>query len=428
MSANEMQHHTNMTCSFCGLACDDIKIDVKGMQVIPDDNLPEFCKAHYRTASLEKKPDCLIEGKKATLDEAINHTAHLLQESKNPLLYGMCVDVQGAKDALQLADTCGATIDHINSTHSIKNSRVMQDEGWILGTFSEVINRAETIVIFGNRPITHFPRLVERLTHKQSLYRTQEPEFVMLGSWQDQPLPDGIKKYPHRSIIVEPEQLSGSIQRLSKAVVQLTSKRSHPDIQAEGSAGAIPRLAKKLLQCRYSTIIWSATEFDMPYASLVMETLSKTIKRINTQTRCVAFPLGGSLGDANFHQVATWQSGFHSRISFAQGFPEYNPIRYDGQRLLKEKETDFLLWVSSLEAKAPPLKFQPCAVIGHPALPYQDWMSVYIPVGIPGIDHRGYIFRTDTVVSLPLKKARDCGLPSASHVLQKLNNIISSKQ
>jgi formylmethanofuran dehydrogenase subunit B len=44
--------------------------------------------------------------------------------------------------------------------------------------------------------------------------------------------------------------------------------------------------------------------------------------------------------------------------------------------------------------------------------------DVFIPVGTPGIDHRGQIVRCDNVVSLPLKNLeRGAGLPSSVDVL-----------
>ncbi|MEY3885482.1 MAG: hypothetical protein RIS87_1257, partial [Pseudomonadota bacterium] len=51
--------------------------------------------------------------------------------------------------------------------------------------------------------------------------------------------------------------------------------------------------------------------------------------------------------------------------------------------------------------------------------------DVFIPVGIPGIDHAGAIARMDNVVSLPLKKVRESTLPTLSYVLTQINDSLT---
>jgi formylmethanofuran dehydrogenase subunit B len=45
-------------------------------------------------------------------------------------------------------------------------------------------------------------------------------------------------------------------------------------------------------------------------------------------------------------------------------------------------------------------------------------VDVLIPVGTPGLDHDGAVYRTDSVVSLPVRRLREAGLPSAADVLR----------
>ena len=43
-----------------------------------------------------------------------------------------------------------------------------------------------------------------------------------------------------------------------------------------------------------------------------------------------------------------------------------------------------------------------------------------IPVGTPGLDHAGSVYRTDAVVSLPVRRLRATGLPSVAEVLEAI--------
>ena len=47
-------------------------------------------------------------------------------------------------------------------------------------------------------------------------------------------------------------------------------------------------------------------------------------------------------------------------------------------------------------------------------------VDVAIPVGTPGLDHGGSIYRMDGVVSLPLRPLRQIGLPSAADVIRQI--------
>jgi len=60
----------------------------------------------------------------------------------------------------------------------------------------------------------------------------------------------------------------------------------------------------------------------------------------------------------------------------------------------------------------------PTIVLGGPRSAVDA--DVFIPVGTPGVDHPGNLFRTDSVVSLPLKAVRESPLPSAATVLHRI--------
>ena len=52
-------------------------------------------------------------------------------------------------------------------------------------------------------------------------------------------------------------------------------------------------------------------------------------------------------------------------------------------------------------------------------------VEVAIPVGTPGLDHAGSIYRMDGVVSLPRAPLRDLGLPSAAEVLRRIGTRLA---
>ncbi len=59
-------------------------------------------------------------------------------------------------------------------------------------------------------------------------------------------------------------------------------------------------------------------------------------------------------------------------------------------------------------------------IIGQPATKYNIEPDAFIPCGVPGIDYKGHIFRTDNVVSLPLSEIKISKHQSAQEILRDI--------
>ena len=67
-----------------------------------------------------------------------------------------------------------------------------------------------------------------------------------------------------------------------------------------------------------------------------------------------------------------------------------------------------------------PATAAPTIALLGPGMQASRPVEVAIPVGTPGLDHAGSIYRMDGVVSLPVLPLRDLGLPSAAEVLRRI--------
>jgi formylmethanofuran dehydrogenase subunit B len=63
-------------------------------------------------------------------------------------------------------------------------------------------------------------------------------------------------------------------------------------------------------------------------------------------------------------------------------------------------------------------------VLARPGFLPARSVDVLIPVGTPGLDHAGSVYRTDGVVSLPVRALRDTALPSAAQVLEAMRALL----
>ena len=67
------------TCTFCGCVCDDIELHADGDRIVKAKNACSLGESWFKHHTAERSyPDALIDGKPATLDDAIEAAAELL--------------------------------------------------------------------------------------------------------------------------------------------------------------------------------------------------------------------------------------------------------------------------------------------------------------------------------------------------------------
>ncbi|MEJ2454791.1 MAG: formylmethanofuran dehydrogenase subunit B [Candidatus Thiodiazotropha sp.] len=378
----------------------------------------ETARRFFDSAFTAKTPSPMIEGAAVSLEAAVSRAAELLENARSPLFAGLTTDVNGMRGLLELADRCGATLDHLNGDAMFRNLRVVQDNGWFTTTFTEVRNRADLILLVGSQSIERFPRLVERvLNPSQRLFTAgDERRLVLLGPWNPDALPDELAPLNPTLIPMPLESLMDAIGLLRGLVADRPVA-----VAREPWSEALVALAEQLKSAKYSVIAWSAAELDLPHAELTVQGLAALAKDLNETTRSAALPLAGSLGDITCNQVCTWQLGYPLRSRLQRGFPEHDPLLNRWQDLIARGENDMLLWVSALSAQAtPPPSDAPTLVLGHGGMAFERQPEVYIPVGVPGVDHPGHWYRSDSVCPLPLGRLRPDGPPSVSQIAQQL--------
>lgn len=408
---------------FCGIASDDLTIEVTGNDVKVLENGDSVTRAGFEAPIGDIQPR--IQGKPVTLDQAISHIVSLLVESKQPLIGGMGTDLNGARAAMSLADKSGAIIDSFYSPAAFRNILVLQDTGYMTTTLTEVRNRVDLLLVVGTDIESTFPRFFERMVWNQESMFEQDiasREVVYLGkkpSGDASTSPSGKKA---QVIACDNADLPEVISVLRALVKGKT-------VQAESVAGIavkdLKSLAEKLLAAKYSVVTWSGGQLDYDHAEATIQNVCEMIKEINATTRSNGLPLGGKEGDTTVNAVASWQSGYPMRTSFNRRFPDYDPFLNDSRRVLSNQEADVLLWVSSFNTSVvPPQMAEHTVVLGRSGMQFENEPEVYIPVGVPGIDHVGRTFRTDSVVSVPLRKLRDSGLPSVFEVLSAVEQAL----
>ncbi len=384
------------TCPFCGLLCDDVGVSA----------------SDGGTVSVSAR----VGGSAATFEQAVDAAAKILREAVQPLIGGLATDVAGMRAAVELADRCGAVLDHAGSTAKFRNLLAFQDRGAITTTLAEVRNRADLLVVVGTDVISRFPRFFERIAAPGGTLfglKDKDRRSIFLGA---RPPPDA----PGRTdwIACGQPELPDVLGALGALVAGVRLDAQH--------AGSVPlerlrELSNAMQAARYGVLVWAAADLNFPHAELSVQAIQRTLAALNRTTRFSGVPLGGSEADLTADAVLLWQVGCPFRTSFATGRPEYDPYLFDARRLLARREADALTWISTLSDLPPPEDLEaPLILLAGPNAAAADRADVYFPVATPGLDHAGHLVRTDKVLTMRLVATRPSERASCARVLRAI--------
>jgi formylmethanofuran dehydrogenase subunit B len=103
----------NATCTFCGCVCDDIELHAEGDKIVHSKAACSLGASWFKHHTAERLyPDALIDGKPATVDDAIEAAADHLYNANLPLIYGLSnVTCEAQREAVLVAEMTGGIID-----------------------------------------------------------------------------------------------------------------------------------------------------------------------------------------------------------------------------------------------------------------------------------------------------------------------------
>ena len=419
----------NATCPACGLLCDDVNLNTS-----PELTLQNGCAKSIRffeSAFASSSAMPLLAGKTTDMQSAINAAAEILRSSRQPLFAGLGTEVHGMRAIMSLAQKTNATLDHMHSEATVNNTRTMQNSGWLTTTLSEIKNRADVILAIGTDISSSHPRFFEKLVwNTDSLFDKPLPQVILLGAADNNHVvaadssnaataPDGT---PPQTIPAQITQLPEIINAMNAL---LNGKKLHSEAIAGIPLSTLNALVEKLTSAKYAVIAWSASALKIPHAELTIQSIVQLINKLNETSRAAGLPLNSGDGDSSVNNVSAWLTGYPTRSRFNDGIPEYDTVRFAAKQQLTE--CDALLWVSTFNPYPAPDCKAPTIVIGHPGTRFERMPDVFIPVGIPGVDHTGLMFRMDSSITLPLKKLRDSSLPTLSEVISNIETHLADE-
>ena len=409
-----MAFTNNVTCPFCSLLCDDLSVRNDRGQLEISANACRLARQGF--ASPPPPPEARLKGVTVTALQAVKAAAKLLKKSRKPLIAGLGTDVDGIRAALLLAEKTDAALLHTQEPYAAHNLQALQVRGGIMATLAELKNRADTVILIGSNVTGDYPRFIERFINSpHSLFTGRNRKLAYLGRPGRKEL-DACADHA-------PVVLSGRGLEIADDLALLRARLAPGRLPGHSRIPSaknrkLNQVAGMIRDAQYGVLVWCPAALPQDHADLVISSIQDLLRDLNTRQRFAGLSLGGSNGGASFQSVAAWQTGFPAGINFRAGRPTGAGI--------DTVDADSLLWISSFSDETPPALDVPTIVLSAHRSGAGD-ADVHIPVGTPGIDHTGNLFRTDSIVTMPLQKVRHSAFPSAARVIREITSEIGHK-
>lgn len=364
-----------------------------------------------------------LDGRPLDPDTALATAAAWLGAARQPLVAGLAADVDGQRALYRLVAGCGAVTDPVGGAAWAETLVALQDRGQFTTTLAEVRERADLVVFLGSSPAERLPSFHARAGFGEA--RGFARRVVLLGAAADDTLKAVAATGRTTVDEIPPEALGGD---LFDALAQLNALAAGRT--ARGAAPALVALAEALRGAQYAVLAYEPSKLPA-HGGLLIEAVQRLVGTLNAKGRAASLPLSGHHGLATAHYTHTWLSGLPLRTRVGPLGLEHEPRRHDGARLLASGGADLLLWVAAFgqEPAAPAAGSHPRIALVPPGAPVPEGTGplLIIPVGTPGLDHAGHLFRSEGTTVLHLGAGDPSELPSVGAVAGALAARLPSR-
>jgi formylmethanofuran dehydrogenase subunit B len=416
-------------CLRCGCACDDINLTIEGQQITKAERACPLGEAWFLAPPAFSAAPAMIEGRPATLDQAIQRAAEILVESRAPLVYGLNgTTCEAQRAAVAIADRLGANLDTPTSHEHGPTGMAFQGVGEMTCTLGELRNRGDMLIFWGADPVTSHPRHTSRYS--------LEPAgmFVPRGRADRTCVVIDVRRSATAEqadifLQVKPDRDFEALWTLRALAQGLPLDAALVLSETGVELARWQDLIDRMKQAHFGALLYGSGLTDAPGKYLNAEAALALTRDMNIYTRftCGSMREAGNLAGAD--NVILWSTGYPFAVNFARGFPRYSPGEYSANELLTRGEADAALIVASdpltslAAAARARLQKIPTISIGAAENATSQSATVAIRTARYGIETDGTIYRMDDV-PLAVHKVLDSPNPSDREVLARIEERV----
>ncbi len=423
-------------CSGCSLLCDDIIIRSDGLYI--DEVLGACLKGKERFDQVISNnrllnPQIRMNGKmeKESYDAAIAKVVDIIKNSQKPLLYGFStVSCEAQIKGIELAELINGFIDSNSIICQGKVLNKSKEAGITLTTITEIINKADLLILWGANAAESIPRLLNKALFSRGKFRMTGREIKTLI------VIDPVKTASFGVMGVRDVALKIEAGKDIELIRVLKEECCTTDsIPEKGVAGIdkddLKRLLLHLTGAENGVIFIGQGLLRPQSGEDIIKELLELVQLVNVKQekgRMSVMMLGGHYNMAGFEHVALSSYGRNHSLQFSN-----NEIVDTSDTIIsKIEKEDFDCSIivgtdpvshlpSSLSKK---LVKKPIILIDNKQSTTSYVADVILPSAITGIECGGLVYRLDHV---PIELKKILNPPSNIHSDEEnLNNIINA--
>jgi formylmethanofuran dehydrogenase subunit B len=421
------------TCSGCSLLCDDIVIRSDGLFI---DEVVGAClrgkerfdqvTARNRIRNPMIRKDGNLE--KINWEDAIKETIKIIKNATNPLFYGFSnSSCETQYKGIKLAQNINGFIDSNASICQGKVLGIANEIGINLTTITEIINKADLLILWGANPAESIPRLLNKTLFSRGKFRMTGREIKTLV------IIDPVKSASYNVMGVRDIALRikpGSDIELIRALKEECCQAD--SIPSEGVAGIdqedLKRILLHIMGTENGVIFLGQGVLKSDKNNQLIREILEFIQIINLKQekgRMSLIMMGGHYNMIGFDHVALSSTGKRGGVQFKDG--ELIDTKSNLVSKIANDDFDSSIIVGtdpishfpfSLSSK---LAKKPIILIDNKMTATAELADIILPTAITGIECEGLAFRLDHV-PIHLKKIIDPpnNLPSDEDLLEQI--------
>jgi formylmethanofuran dehydrogenase subunit B len=399
----------------CGCACDDIELTAAGPV-----RTCALGDAWFAERTGKRPPVATVEGRDASLDEAVEAAAAILRQARAPLVYGLGqTSCEAQRRAVALAEALGGVLDPAAGGTA---GAAFQALGSSTATFGEIRDRAELVVVWRADPAVTNPRLLERLRLERA---TRGTRALVVVDEHRTATADEADSFVELDAADEFDALWALRAVVASAALDHGGRDGDPGPTDDSSAddsgpndnassdepGPLDDLAGRLLAARHLAVLYGNEVEALALFALVRD--------LARDRHAVTLGLRRDGNGRGAEDVLAWQTGFPGPLSFARGHPREE---VGAAALLERGDVDAALVIASdplehlTHAAADRLRALPTIVVDARATITSRAARVAFITAADGVEVQGTAHRMDGV-PVPLRALHTAQRPSVEDVL-----------
>lgn len=333
-------------CAGCGCLCEDVELRMQVDTLVPHTDCEpgaDWFRARIRAVeSARSGPDAWIEGREASLEEALDRAAELLSAARHPVLFGLDdLEGDGARAAIELADRRRATVDGAATRGHLGSILAMQAAGGVSATLGEVRERADRLVLWFCRPDRSHPRYLERF-YAGRTHDGRERRRIAVGPEAGSAGADVAVEVP-----AEGRLPLLWLLRLLLADGEAPEGRAHP------LAPAARRVLEAVEDAGYGVWLYDADPPPGRSDAVHSRGLVQLLVALNGRGPWAAGPLRRGGNPVGAELALAGAAGYPVAVSYRSGVPRYLGGSFEGRRTLGSGAADLAIALGPARASLP---------------------------------------------------------------------------